>query len=95
MNTTETTPTPITIIKGVSFLSLQEGSNYVKVELPRGLTAHFHAHGEMTRIVISGEGCGDLSTYRLPTVKAMSVVAYAIAYPDSFLSGCRAFLTQE
>ena len=93
MTTTDTTP--ITIIKGVSFLSLQEGSNYVQVELPKGLTAHFHSHGEETRIVISGEGCGDIMKYRLPTVKAMSIIAYAIAHPDSFVSGCRAFLTQE
>ena len=93
MTTTHTTP--VTIIKGVSFLSLQEGSNYVKVELPRGLTAHFHSHAEETRIVISGEGCGDISKYRIPTVKAMSIIAYAIAHPDSFVSGCRAFLTQE
>lgn len=93
MTTTETTP--ITIINSVSFGSYADDTNLVTVELNDGRTAHFHIHEEYTNIRIRGFGGVELYKFRTSTIKAPSILAYALRNPDSFMEACQAFLTQK
>lgn len=93
MTTTETTP--ITIINSVSFGSYADDTNLVSVELNDGRTACFHIHEDYTSIRILGFGGMELYKFRTSTIKAPSILAYALRNPDSFMEACQAFLTQK
>ena len=92
MNITETAP--ITITHSVSYTSYADDTNYVRVGLSGGLTAYFFSDSDATKIDIDGVS-GTIYKFVVPTVKALSVVAYAITNPDSFVESCKAFLTQR
>ena len=93
MTTTETTP--ITIINSVSFASYGDDTNLVTVKLPDDRKACFHIHEEYTSIRILGYGGMELYKFRTSTIKAPSILAYALRNPDSFTEACQAFLTQK
>jgi hypothetical protein len=92
MNITETAP--ITITHSVSYTSYADETNFVRVGLSGGLTAYFFSDSDGTKIDIDGVS-GTIYKFVVPTVKALSVVAYAITNPDSFVDSCKAFLTQR
>ena len=93
MNITETTP--ITITYNVSYNSYADDTNFVKVKLTDGFTAYFFSEPEVTTIHIDGMGAGTIYKFVVPTARALSVVAYAITKPDSFMDSCNAFLTRK
>lgn len=92
MNITETTP--ITITHSVSYNSYTDGTNFVKVKLTDGFTAYFFSDADATTIHIDGVS-GTIYKFAVPTARALSVVAYAITKPDSFMDSCNAFLTRK
>ena len=92
MNITETTH--ITITHSVGYTSYGDETTFVRVGLSGGLTAYFFSDSDSTKIDIDGVS-GTIYKFVVPTVRALSVVAYAITNPDSFVESCRAFLTQR
>jgi hypothetical protein len=93
MNITETTP--ITITHSVSYSAYADDTNFVKVKLTGGLTAYFFSMPDTTTIHIDGWDNKTIYKFVVPTARALSVVAYAITKPDSFLDSCNAFLPQK